>query len=116
VKKFYFYILGIVTGFANGLFGSGGGIIAVPMLEHAKLEQKKAHATSISLTLPLSIISAVIYGSKSSIDWSYMLPLIPAGLLGAVAGSIYLKRISNILLRRIFGGILIISGLRMLFL
>ena len=31
--KVFYSFLGALTGFANGLFGSGGGIIAVPMLE-----------------------------------------------------------------------------------
>ena len=59
--KFYFYILGIITGLANGLFGSGGGIIAVPMLKKSGLSTKEAHATSIALTLPLSIVSSIFY-------------------------------------------------------
>ena len=33
MKKVYLYILGAFVGAANGLFGSGGGIVAVPMLE-----------------------------------------------------------------------------------
>ena len=115
MKKFYFYILGIVTGFANGLFGSGGGIIAVPMLERAGLEQKKSHATSISITLPLSIVSAIFYSCKGTFNFSETWPLIPAGLIGAVIGSIFLKKISNNFLRKIFGILLILSGIRMLF-
>lgn len=116
MKKIYFYILGIVTGFANGLFGSGGGILAVPMLQHADIGAKKSHATSISLTLPLSIISAIIYTKKDIFQWSQALPLIPAGIVGAIVGSIFLKRIPNLLLKRIFGGFLIAAGIRMLFL
>ena len=114
MKKFYFYILGIIIGFANGLFGSGGGVIAVPMLEHADIETRKSHATSISITLPLSIVSAIIYAKNGTFHWSEAMPLIPAGLLGAIAGSFFLKKIHKSLLRRIFGLILIMSAVRML--
>ena len=58
MKKIYFYILGAVTGAVNGIFGSGGGVVAVPMLNGAGIEAKKSHATSLALTLPLSVISA----------------------------------------------------------
>lgn len=57
-KKLYFYILGTVTGLCNGLFGSGGGIAAVPMLQKGGVDVKKSHATSLALTLPLSVVSA----------------------------------------------------------
>lgn len=100
----------------NGLFGSGGGVIAVPMLQKAGVDPRKSHATSIAITLPLSIVSMFFYASKGSIDWKTALPLIPAGLIGALLGGFLLKKIPNTLLRRIFGILLIISGIRMLLL
>ena len=65
IKKFYFYILGAVTGIINGIFGSGGGIIAVPMLDKAGFEPKSSHASSIAITLPLSIVSAIFYAAET---------------------------------------------------
>ncbi len=114
-KKMFYYILGLVSGFLNGLFGSGGGIIAVPMLEKSGLEAKKAHATSIAIILPLSVISTVIYMFNKSFDIKSAAVYIPFGLIGAVIGSLLLKKIPNSLLRRIFGGIIIASAVKMLF-
>ena len=49
--------IGLVTGFANGLFGSGGGTIVVPAMERfLKVEEHKAHATAIAVILPLSLL------------------------------------------------------------
>lgn len=112
--KLFFSLLGLLTGFANGLFGSGGGIIAVPMLNSADIEQKKAHATSLALTLPLSVISMIFYTAKNSFDLYEALPLIPFGLIGAVIGSIFLKKIPVKPLKIIFGAFLIIAGGRMI--
>ena len=115
-SKVYFYIVGGITGIANGLFGSGGGMLSVPLLENTGLEAKKAHASSIAITLPLSLISTVIYSLKGHINYLLALKFIPLGILGAIAGSWLLKRISNKILKKIFGIILIISGIRMLML
>lgn len=115
-SKVYFYIVGGITGIANGLFGSGGGMLSVPLLENTGLEAKKAHASSIAITLPLSLISTAIYSIKGHINYSLALKFIPLGILGAIAGSWLLKRISNKILKKIFGIILIISGIRMLML
>lgn len=112
--KLYFYMLGAVTGFCNGLFGSGGGIAAVPMLQKGGVAVKSSHATSLALTLPLSVVSAFFYATESSFRWGDALPLIPFGLAGAVIGSLLIKKIPTLALKRIFGVILIISGGRML--
>lgn len=113
-SKAYYYIVGGVTGIANGLFGSGGGMLSVPLLENTGLEAKKAHASSIAITLPLSVVSTFVYSLKGHINYSLALKFIPLGLLGAIAGSWLLKKISNKILKKIFGIILIISGIRML--
>ena len=115
-SKSYYYIIGGVTGIANGLFGSGGGMLSVPLLESTGLEAKKAHASSIAITLALSIVSTVIYSIRGHINYSLALKFVPLGLLGAIIGSWLLKKISNKLLKKIFGVILIISGIRMLML
>lgn len=111
--KIYFSILGLITGLANGLFGSGGGIIAVPMLKKSGMETKGSHATSIALTLPLSIISCFFYIRSNSDIFTDSLQLIPFGLAGAVLGSFIMKKISPKLLKKAFGAILIISGVRL---
>lgn len=105
--------MGAIIGFLNGFFGSGGGLIAVPFLEKTGMEAKKCHATSIAIILPLSIISTILYYIKGNIDISLALKYIPAGILGAIAGSYFLKKIDNTALKRIFGLILIISGIRL---
>lgn len=115
-KKLYFYILGAVTGICNGLFGAGGGIAAVPMLQKGGVPVKNSHATSLALTLPLSAVSAFFYASESRFRWGDALPLIPFGLAGAVLGGALMKKIPNALLKRAFGVILIVSGGRILFL
>lgn len=111
--KIYFCILGIITGIANGLFGSGGGIIAVPMLKKSGMKTKESHATSLALTLPLSIVSCFFYVKNSSGILSNSLRLIPLGLVGAVLGSFIMKKISPKRLKKAFGLILIISGIRL---
>lgn len=113
--KFYFYILGIITGLANGLFGSGGGIIAVPMLKKSGLSTKEAHATSIALTLPLSIVSSIFYYNIFKDIFKDTLIIIAIGLAGALLGGLFMKKIPSKYLKKAFGVILIITGIRLLF-
>ena len=110
-KKCFNALTGIAVGICNGFFGSGGGMIAVPMLEKGGSEAK-AHATSIAITLPLSIISGLVYFKGGSLDFSQAVKFIPLGLAGAAVGAMLMKKLSNSLLKRIFGALMIIAGVR----
>lgn len=114
-EKIKMGMLGAVTGIANGFFGSGGGIIAVPMLKKQGYEPKHAHACSLAITLPLSAVSALFYGLGSmggDFDIKGTLPLILIGLLGALLGTALMKKIQTKHLSRLFGAILIAAGIR----
>ena len=114
-NKLYFCLLGAITGAANGLFGSGGGLAAVPLLEALGTEPKKSHATSVAIIFVMSLISAIGYFLGGAVDLNLTLSFIPGGIIGVIFGSLALKSINNSLLRRIFGALLIYSGIRMLF-
>ena len=65
VKYLIYALIGLVTGAANGLFGSGGGTIAVPaMVLLLGVEEHRAHATAISIILPLTLLSTFFYVSR----------------------------------------------------
>ncbi len=116
-QKYASYLLGFVSGILNGLFGAGGGIAVVPMLEQMDIPPQKAHATSVAIILPLSIASTISYFIQGvPLNTQQLLWLIPFGLMGAILGTIILSKIKSDLLRRIFGAIIIYSGIRMLFL
>jgi uncharacterized membrane protein YfcA len=114
ISRVFFSFAGLLIGFVNGLFGSGGGVAAVPALEHAGIPVKSAHASSLAVTLPLSVVSAVVYSGDGDFPIKDALVLIPFGLAGAVIGSLVLKKIKNVWLKRVFGILLIGSGAYML--
>lgn len=111
MKKFF---MGIVCGLLNGLFGSGGGVAAVPMLESADLEAKESHATSVALIFVLSLATTLSYFLGDKLDFGMAWQYIPYGVFGAIMGAIMLKKIPNSLLRRIFGLIMLFAAFRIL--
>lgn len=107
-------VTGLVSGAANGFFGSGGGVIAVPMLESDGTETKKAHATSLGIMLPISLVSAFVYFSKGSLDIAEALKYLPGGMLGVYVGSVLMKKISSDMLKKLFAAVMIYFGVRMI--
>lgn len=106
--------IGGAAGVLNGLFGAGGGVVTVPMLERSGLEQRKCHATSVALVFMLSLVSTTMYALQGKLDYGKTLEFVPSGIVGALVGAIVLKKVNNTVLKRIFGVIIIVSAIRML--
>lgn len=114
-EKIKLYLIGTITGFINGLFGSGGGTIIVPtMVFILRLEDYKAHATAISIILPLTIISTIIYLINNIIPYGVMFQVLLGGLFGSFIGAKYLKRIPNRILRKVFGSLILYTAIRLI--
>ena len=104
-------ILGSVIGFVNGFLGSGGGMIAVPMLEKVKkLESKKAHATAIAVMFPFSLISGAVYILNFELDWLVLGIMTAAATLGGVLGCFALKKLPGKVIRVIFACLMAFAG------
>jgi len=107
---------GIIAGLANGLFGAGGGTILIPALERFKpLETHKAHATTLAIILPLSIVSALIYVWGVDVNWPAVGFVSAGGVVGGVIGARLLSKLSAGWLNVLFGLFLAAGALRMLF-
>jgi uncharacterized membrane protein YfcA len=89
------------AGLANGLFGSGGGLLVLPVLtRQCRLEPQCAHATALMVTLPLSLITIVITALRMGLPDLAKLGWVSAGMvLGSAAGAGLLRRISGKWLR-----------------
>ena len=105
---------GTVSGFFNGLFGSGGGVVAVMFLRNILNDEKKAHASATLMILVMSIVSLIFYAIYGHVDWQTGFKLMPGGIVGAVIGTFLLKNINNKKLKKLFGLVLVISGAVML--
>ena len=108
-------VIGFVTGAANGLFGSGGGTIAVPaMVLLLGADEHKAHATAISIILPLTVMSVFFYVVNSYVDWPLTVKVVTGGLVGGYVGAKLLGKCPAKLLGKLFGAFMIFAGIRML--
>ena len=61
MKKMRTYGTGILIGLLNGLFGAGGGIVAVTAFEKMGMPDKSSHATAVAVMIFLSAVSGFLY-------------------------------------------------------
>lgn len=106
--------LGIAIGFVNGVFGAGGGMLAVPLLKKGGLDQKSAHANAVAVILPITVLSAILYLVKGNVRLTDSLAYIPTGVIGSVIATFLLKRFSNKWLQKTFAAFMIYAGIRLL--
>ena len=114
MKKFMSGIFGIAIGLINGTIGAGGGLVAVPLLQKSGLAQKDSHANALAVLLPISLVSALTYIYRGQVKITDALPFMPTSVLGAVLGTVALRKIPTNLLSKIFAVFMLYVGVRLL--
>ncbi|MBE7032160.1 MAG: sulfite exporter TauE/SafE family protein [Ruminococcaceae bacterium] len=109
-------VIGLVTGVLNGLFGAGGGSVVVPAMEKfLGIDEKQSHATAILVIFMMSIVSAVVYVRKGFFDLRLWAWVTAGGVVGGLVGAKLLKKIPKKWLKIGFGGVIIVTAVKMIF-
>ncbi len=109
-------VLGLAAGILSGLLGIGGGIILIPCLVFLfGLSQHAAQGTTLALMVPpIGLLAAWTYYKQGYVDLK-MAGLICVGFfLGGLLGAQVAGRIDATLLRRLFGVLLLITAVKMI--
>ncbi len=108
-------VAGALAGAVNGLFGAGGGMVLVPLLiSYVGLEDKLAFSTAISIILPLSIVSIVVYWLNGTFPLSQAWPYLIGGLAGGLLGGICFRKVSANFLHKALGLFILWGGIKLL--
>jgi uncharacterized membrane protein YfcA len=115
IKKWSFILAGAGAGLVNGLFGAGGGLILVPLLtKFTDIDDDQVFPTSVSIILPICIISLVFSLSRGHSDLSGVIPYLIGSAVGGIAAGFAGRKIPTIWLHRSFGLLIIWGGVRYL--
>lgn len=108
-------LAGLGAGCVNGIFGAAGGMVLIPTLQLlGKLPEETLFPMSVSVMLPVCVLSLVMSGPISSLPWVDSLPYLIGGALGGIAAGLWGKRIPTLWLHRIFGIMILWGGIRYL--
>lgn len=104
--------LGLLLGTLGGLFGIGGGLIAIPALGLLfGLDQQLAQGTALVMVVPNVLLAVWRYHQRNRIDWRHALALgVPAFVL-AWLGAAWAVNLDAQLMRRAFVGFLLALAL-----
>ena len=111
-------VVGLAAGMLSGLVGLGGGVIIIPSLIYLlHFSQQQAQGTSLGiLLLPVGILAVINYYKQGYIDIRVVLIISVAFILGGWVGSKIALSVSQEALKKIFGSVLLLLAIKMLFL
>jgi len=108
--------LGLVAGIFSGLIGIGGAIIIIPSLVLLfGLSQHTAQGTTLALMVPpIGLLAAWTYYKGGFVDLKIAGLICLGFFVGGLLGARYAVAVPDVLLRRIFGIVLLVAALKMI--
>ncbi|HEU5360054.1 MAG TPA: sulfite exporter TauE/SafE family protein [Candidatus Deferrimicrobiaceae bacterium] len=107
-----FLLVGAATGAIAGMFGIGGGVFVIPAMVYLYgFSQKMATGTSLGMLLPpIGILAFLEFYRSGYVNVSAAALLILGFLVGSWLSASFTVSLPDLLLKRAFGGLLIVMG------
>lgn len=106
---------GLVCGVLSGLGIGGGTLLMVWMTAVAGIAQQTAQGINLLYFLPTAGTALIFHAKNRLIRLRVVVPAVLAGCLTAAGAAWLATLLETDLLRRLFGGFLVLVGLRELF-
>ena len=109
-------LIGITGGITSGLLGIGGAVVMIPALVFiAGFDQQTAQGTTLcAMVPPIGILAALEYYRAGYADIKAAAIIAAVFILGAYAGSKLAVKINPLILKKIFGAVLLYLSVRMI--
>lgn len=110
-----FAAAGAGAGFINGLFGAGGGMVLVPLLNRlTNMDDRDIFSSSIAIILPVCLVSLSATVMHDPLPWSEAMPYLIGSGIGGWLAARYGQRIPIMWLHRTLGILILWGGIRYL--
>ena len=107
--------IGAVLGFLTGLGIGGGSLLMVWLTQILKIPQAQARGMNLLFFLPSALLATALRLGKKELSLRPLFPGILAGCACAAVGTRLATILDTDLLQKLFGGLLLLAGVRELF-
>lgn len=108
-------LVGTLLGFLAGLGVGGGSLLMLWLTAVVSMDYLTARSINLLFFLPSACISTLLRQKTGHLESKKLLPSIFCGCVAAAVASFFSHRIELGLIKKLFGSLLIITGLRELF-
>ena len=105
-------MVGTVLGFLAGLGIGGGSLLILWLTMVIGMEQSAARSINLLFFLPAALIACLFRWKQGNVKWKQLWPAVLSGCIAAGIFSFVGTVLDMELLKKIFGGLLIITGIR----
>ena len=114
-NAFLYIALGLFAGGISGVIGIGGGVVIVPALIFLfGMTAHQAQGTSLAVMLPpIGILAAWTYYNQGHVDIKIALLIALGFIFGGFLGAKLAVSLPSHVLSKVFGGAIILIGLKM---
>ena len=111
----FILILGTLLGFLSGIGVGGGSLLVLWLTLVMDVPAETARVINLLFFIPSALIACFFRWKHGALDIRAILPAIVSGCLSAALFSWIGNRMDTFLLKKLFGGLLILTGIRELF-
>ena len=105
-------VMGLLAGVAGAMGLGGGSVLMLWLTLGLSMEQMEAQGVNLLFFLPTAAVALIVHAKSGLVRWKTTLWCAAFGLLGAVGGYLLATVIDGSWLSKIFGGFLILFGLK----
>lgn len=107
---------GAAAGSVAGLFGAGGGMVLIPLLNMTvKPEEKELFPSSVCIMLPICLVTICMDAVQTGgLPWQEAWPYLLGSAFGGILAGLFAKKIPTLWLHRGLGALILWGGIRYL--
>lgn len=113
--EFLAFPVATVLGFLAGLGVGGGSLLMLWLTTVVHMEYADARTVNLLFFLPTALIATLFHRKQGSVKLRKVIPAILCACVTAAVFSVIGKHMDTSIIKKLFGGILIFTGLRELF-
>ena len=104
-------LVGAVCGVLSGLGIGGGSLLMIWLTAVLSMDQRLSQGINLLYFIPTAVAALIVHSKNNLVKWSVALPAIACGAVTAAIFAWIGNQMELNLLRKLFGGFLIIIGI-----
>lgn len=105
-------IIGSILGFLSGIGVGGGSILVLWLTLVLNMEHHTARTINLLFFIPSALIASVFRWKQGRLNLKTVLPAILCGCISAAGFSLLSKHLDTTLIKKCFGALLLLTGVR----
>lgn len=111
-EPIFVLLMGTVLGFLSGIGVGGGSLLMLWLTLGLGMAQSTARGINLLFFIPCALVSSCFRLRQGHLPWKKLWPAVLGGCISAAIFSLLGRNLHTEILKKLFGGLLILTGIR----